>query len=549
MNTKNIFKTVALAMMMPAMLLTTACSNEDVNLTNNDSNNKKGFELPVTINVTRQGDEGTTRATYNATDKKLEFSDGDKLFVRGYKNGKYFAGTLDMVSSGTFSGTIYTQEEWTGTADALLSEAQSATAMLLPAGFETPGYLSILESGAYARVSRDASKAFAATKAAAIEQFSYEYSGTYSSGTGFTLSPQNAILNFTITGLTASTEVTATIKELSTTLVSGSVTTDDTGQATFAVGIENGKDLRDLYLTVEDHGLLLVNSTKTLEAGKIYNISRSISTLPEGALSGQFTINANGDKVRFSMGNLRAKYDNSTWSWSFFPKQWDYVGNDANNTNITGSGTVSESGEYYVDLFGWSASGHYYGIHHQTSYDFYNGNFADWGNLAITNGGNTTNSGWRTLTKDEWNYIFSTRTTGGKVGGISQARYTRATIRTDFLNGVNGVIIFPDDVYCPSSFFTTLGDVNSPGTWESATKCTMAKWGLLESLGCVFLPAAGLREGQMVHYAGLCGGYWSSSPYQSRYAYMVSTYSDGFDPQECTSRAGGYSVRLVRDVE
>ena len=29
MKTKNIFKAVALAMLMPAMLLTTACSNED----------------------------------------------------------------------------------------------------------------------------------------------------------------------------------------------------------------------------------------------------------------------------------------------------------------------------------------------------------------------------------------------------------------------------------------------------------------------------------------------------------------------------------------
>ena len=34
MKTKNIFKTLALAMLMPTMLLTTACSSED-DLTNN----------------------------------------------------------------------------------------------------------------------------------------------------------------------------------------------------------------------------------------------------------------------------------------------------------------------------------------------------------------------------------------------------------------------------------------------------------------------------------------------------------------------------------
>ena len=81
MRTKNIFKAVALAMLMPAMLLTTACSNEDDAINNGD--NKKGYPLQVTVNVTRQGDKATTRATYNESTRKLEFSTGDKLFVGG----------------------------------------------------------------------------------------------------------------------------------------------------------------------------------------------------------------------------------------------------------------------------------------------------------------------------------------------------------------------------------------------------------------------------------------------------------------------------------
>jgi hypothetical protein len=58
----NIFKTLALAMLMPAMLLTSACSNDD-DVANTSNITDKGYPLPVTVDVTREGDEGTTRAT------------------------------------------------------------------------------------------------------------------------------------------------------------------------------------------------------------------------------------------------------------------------------------------------------------------------------------------------------------------------------------------------------------------------------------------------------------------------------------------------------
>ena len=89
MKTKTILQTLALAMLMPAMLLTTSCSSEDDAL-NTPAENiaKKGYTLPVTVNVTRQGDDATTRATYtyNEDTKKgtLAFSTGDKLFVHGF---------------------------------------------------------------------------------------------------------------------------------------------------------------------------------------------------------------------------------------------------------------------------------------------------------------------------------------------------------------------------------------------------------------------------------------------------------------------------------
>ena len=280
MKTKTILKTLALAMLMPAMLLTTACSNSDDEIINTENpTNTKGYALPVTINVTRQGD-ATTRASYNETSKKLSFSTGDKLFVSGsYNEGDCtFAGMLDYVSDGKFSGTIMTQTEWTGTTEELLSADGGANATLLPAGYGEYGYLSIADEGTYeAWLSENPNKAFATSKATAVEQFSYEYDNSYSSR--FELIPVNAILNFTINGLDASTEVNVSFSYPNypeDIVVSGKVTTDGDGTATFAIGIIYGNNLKDCTLTVGGNAIALP-ADKEVEAGKIYNVSRSVA--------------------------------------------------------------------------------------------------------------------------------------------------------------------------------------------------------------------------------------------------------------------------------
>ena len=277
MKTKTIFKTLAFAMLMPTMLLTTACSSDElVDTESTETIVKKGYTLPVTVSATREGDEATTRATYNESTRKLEFSEGDKLFVNGgHATAGSFAGTLDYVSDGTFSGTITTENEYSGTIDDLFA---SAYAYLLPNGYGSYGYLSIDEGNGYdADINDDGSKAFALTKAAAVEQLSKEWAYGYSSG--FALEPNNAILNFTISGLAASTEVAVVFSiydygELYG-AITGNVTTDASGTATFAIGVEGGPDLNDCTLTVGGNAITLVSSSKELEAGKIYNINRS----------------------------------------------------------------------------------------------------------------------------------------------------------------------------------------------------------------------------------------------------------------------------------
>ena len=278
MKTKNIFKTLAFVMLMPTMLLTTACSSEDdlVNNTAGESTaSTKGYALPVTVNVSRQGDEGTTRATYNESTRKLSFSTGDKLFVTGsHAEAGKFAGTLDYDAvSGKFSGTVTTQNEYHGTIDDLMA---SAAATLLPAGYGSYGFFSVSGSGYEATLTPDFEKAFALTKAAAVEQFSFEYASSYSSG--FALKPNNSIVNFTISELTANKEVAVsfvTSGNLVTSgkVISGNVTTSAEGVATFAVGVSPWQDLEYCTLTVDGNNIAM--PTESTHPGYIFNISRS----------------------------------------------------------------------------------------------------------------------------------------------------------------------------------------------------------------------------------------------------------------------------------
>ena len=166
-----------------------------------------------------------------------------------------------------------TQNDYSGTAEALLA-ATSPSATLIPAGYDSYSYLTIEDEGTYgADLDYHIGKAFALTKATAVEQFSLESASSYSSG--FALAPQNAIVSFTISGLTANTAVAVLFKDnydISATPVD--VTTDASGVATFAVGMYDYANFDWYSLTVDGNAIALP-AAKYVEAGHIYNISRN----------------------------------------------------------------------------------------------------------------------------------------------------------------------------------------------------------------------------------------------------------------------------------
>ena len=299
----------------------------------------------------------------------------------------------------------------------------------------------------------------------------------------------------------------------------------------------------DVSAALAAPGYKVTRSARTDNGDDTYTWTYTVA--PTGVLNGKFTINASGDQVYFSQGNLQATYDGTSWSWGFATNQWDYIGGrseggsetQTGNNFISGNGTVSANGT--VDLFGWSTATTMYGINSQNDKSFYAGDFVDWGA--------TIGMGWRTLTSDEWNYIFSTRTTGGTVGTTSQARCTLATINTN-TTPVTGVIIFPDGVDFAASEFSVLSNVNGASEW--GTQCTTAEWTALAAKGCVFLPITGYRKVAEVKAGSTHGNYWSSTLKDDENAYDATFFSEYYPTGSAYGpRSHGRSVRLVRAAE
>lgn len=307
---------------------------------------------------------------------------------------------------------------------------------------------------------------------------------------------------------------------------------------------------------VDEHGQI-VDQPRITEHGEFIDYSGgATATVPDGAINGKFTINADGNQVYFSQGNLQASNNTANsatgWIWSFAEHQYDYIGNNGANDKINGAMTISEAG--IIDLFSWngnsSTSGDHYGIFSMDNNSYF-GNMHpetlknDWGHNAISNGGNTADM-WRTLTKDEWVYVFNNRNTASGV------RYARANV-----NGCKGVILLPDD--WNTSYYTLNNTNQEPTNYSadnySANTISLSDWeNSLESHGAVFLPAAGSRaygnaNSIILSSFNSAGNYWSSSSYSSDRAYSVYFSNTDSQLSKNSYRKPGFSVRLVMDVE
>lgn len=206
-----------------------------------------------------------------------------------------------------------------------------------------------------------------------------------------------------------------------------------------------------------------------------------------GASNAVFSV-ADGRTVRFSKGNLQ--YQASTGTWRFAEHQYD----------------ISSTYSGWNDLFEWDSCG--------------------WNGVNMA-------GDWRVLTKDEWDYLL--------YGRSSACRYAMAKV-----NGVNGLIIFPDTFTILAGVTITNINVISTSYGNSSNIYTESQWNQMESCGYIFLPAAGYRNGTDVLYVGTLGYYWSSSYNGEGGAWFVDSDS-GIVGVFSNYRTDGRSVRLVRD--
>ena len=227
-------------------------------------------------------------------------------------------------------------------------------------------------------------------------------------------------------------------------------------------------------------------------------------------MNGFFTINSKGDKVVFAKGNLR--YHPKNGEWQLAEHQWDIVG--------AGNANVSRKYNGWIDLY-VCGSGKNPTSTSDNPVNYYEKPLDDWSVNKIVNGGNQKNL-WRTLTRDEWDYILNKRQTA------SGWSYVRAEV-----NGIKGAIILPDDWPSASYGFKRAKDRydNAPNVislqeWES----------VFEIAGAVFLPMAGTRYKNKYYDDG--GYYWSTG-----YDAVV------FDGNTFDSRTKNYDLLSVESYD
>lgn len=258
--------------------------------------------------------------------------------------------------------------------------------------------------------------------------------------------------------------------------------------------------------------------------------------LPDGALSGVFTIDANGKKVNFSKGNLQATYNGSGYTFGFAENQYDIIGWAAGNTTID-----SQADGSVVDLFGFSTDSGTkpWGINTSVSESDYSGNFKDWGENI---GDGKT---WRTLSKDEWTYLLFSRSVNGGTG--EGKSFKVFVINRPVGQALHGLVLYPDGYSSSNTKSRMPSTIPMPG--EEDIQLTTSQWMAMEADGCVFLPASGERyRGTDLIACTSYAFYWTSTTASSTTAYLWCNVSGGEGGKvEETNRHLGHSVRLVTD--
>ena len=466
------------------------------------------------------------------------FENGDKLYVGN--NGKY-VGTLTY-SQGRFSGNIYEPSTddylhfyFTG------NEVPSATPITAQGGATptTSFTVSIADQSENLPVLSYAHSTQKYTTATAT------YSCILENKCGLVkfITSEKMTKPITVFGM----KTTATIDFATP----GITPTDETGAITLYPDGGSNKQVKWAILlpqeAVDDAMCKMFGfENVTCEVPAVTNNMYYTTGVNIALTAREFSVGAN-TKVAFSSGNLQAVFPQANTTpgkyYQAAPHQYDMIGNAVANTCI-GNNQVTTAGA--VDLFGWvgASSGSTMGnqgICNETDDSKYGTKAgeplrSEWGpGMTIDGytGYQSEGTNWRTLTKDEWGYLFNGRTNHSQKYGLG------------IVNGVKGMIVLPDDWTLPEGLSFITGTSN----WNN--EYNIAQWEQMEWNGAVFLPAAGYRTGVECLLSNADGNYWSStsSPDNAGIAFSMTFRSNNFVTDQYWNRHYGCSVRLVRNVQ
>lgn len=228
----------------------------------------------------------------------------------------------------------------------------------------------------------------------------------------------------------------------------------------------------------------------------------------DGAIMAKFSVSET-KKVYFSMGNLQYSTEGShkcadgttqPGTWRFAEKQWEegtllYWGNTGYNDTIK----HVNSDDWHTEE--WRAIEYFKSYETIAQSDISN-TYNDWGVYnAIENGGNTPNK-FRTLTRDEWVYLWEQRPNADKLRGTTK------------VDGIDCTYLLPDN-------WDNL-EANIPSALYSGKQIydVFPSVNTLLDKGVVFFR----KNPKKSNLSGNSGeGYWSST-YTDKYVYVNGSY-------------------------
>ena len=553
-------KLSTIIMALALVLGMSQCKKQETPTTGNTTPIYPGVDITVNVGDNEGKAENGEKHHIAPNYGLFAFSDGDKLYVG---HGGKFVGSLKF-KNGFFSGTIYPNDAVTdqplhffflGNSELKSDTIVNQTTSLSISIADQSGNLPVLSYGASTKPFTGAGTTYSTTlkNKCALVRFDLQNQGDYE----VTLSnvptlatvnfanptPENAIVategqdydDITLYGEEGNTAIRWAILLPGTNLSTGHGDLDTTTYT----GNVNLAELA--YNDYVNGGISIDNPLPLPDAPDAqYAVKKS-----NGDLS-QFTVNANGKKVYFSKANLRfVGFNNNTGSWSFHENQVDAsYAPDYGDNNID-----IPSDESTNDRFAWGL----YGNHGMYEDDFpeittnlskADGN--DWGCAFSETSPEGDN--WRTLTIDEWNYLFN--------GRSQQKRFLKVTLRlsdSEMPNAVQGILLFPDDYVEPAGLTKTftynsntsasngsgyvVADADKFINAPVYTDPTSNSYKMLAA-GAVFLPAAGYRIQQwyQMYYCHQPGAYTAGLKWDA-YGYYWSSTSGVYNQYEAKSRA------------